>query len=196
MEEPGGLQSMGLQRVGHDWATSLHFTENIAFTIYFVCYSFNIESPSQPYGEGKGNPLQCSCLEIPRDRGTWWAAICWVAQSRTRLKRLSSSSSNRHYWKVLRPCLQMFCLQFSHWAICQVFLSMLCSLFFLIAAKTTQHVGWRYVGEGSSAVTSALLWWGCWLWAGDGVGGSNHVGNPWTFSPLGCEPKIAQNLVY
>ena len=129
MEEPGGLQSMGLQRVGHDWVTSLHFTENIAFTIYFVCYSFNIESPSQPYGEGKGNPLQCSCLEIPRDRGTWWAAICGVAQSRTRLKRLSSSSS-RHYWKVLRPCPQMFCLQFSHWAICQVFLSMLCFFFF------------------------------------------------------------------
>ena len=44
-------------------------------------------------GEGNGNPLQCSCLENPRDRGAWWAAIHWVAQSRTRLKRLSSSSS-------------------------------------------------------------------------------------------------------
>ena len=42
--------------------------------------------------EGNGNPLQCSCLENPRDRGTWWAAIYGVAQSRTRLKRLSSSS--------------------------------------------------------------------------------------------------------
>ena len=37
-------------------------------------------------GEGNGNPLQCSCLENPRDRGTWWAAISGVAQSRTRLK--------------------------------------------------------------------------------------------------------------
>ena len=44
--------------------------------------------------EGNGNPLQCSCLENPRDGGAWWAAVCGVAQSRTRLRRLSSSSSN------------------------------------------------------------------------------------------------------
>ena len=44
-------------------------------------------------GEGNGNPLQCSCLENPRDRGAWWAADYGVAQSQTRLKRLSSSSS-------------------------------------------------------------------------------------------------------
>ena len=41
---------------------------------------------------GNGNPLQCSCLENPRDGGAWWAAVSGVAQSRTRLKRLSSSS--------------------------------------------------------------------------------------------------------
>ena len=41
-------------------------------------------------GEGNGNPLQSSCLENPRDRGAWWAAVYGVAQSRTRLKRLSS----------------------------------------------------------------------------------------------------------
>ena len=40
----------------------------------------------------KWQPLQCSCLEDPRDGGAWWAAVCGVAQSRTRLKRLSSSS--------------------------------------------------------------------------------------------------------
>ena len=45
-------------------------------------------------GEGNGNPLQCSCLENPWDGGAWWAAIYGVAQSRTRLKRLSSSSSS------------------------------------------------------------------------------------------------------
>ena len=45
-------------------------------------------------GEGNGNPLQCSCLENPRDGGAWWAAICRVTQSRTRLKRPSSSSSS------------------------------------------------------------------------------------------------------
>ena len=43
-------------------------------------------------GEGNGNPLQCSCLENPRDRGAWWAAIYGVAQSRTRLMHLSNSS--------------------------------------------------------------------------------------------------------
>ena len=46
-------------------------------------------------GEGNGNPLQCSCLESPRDRGAWWAAVYGVAKSRTRLKQLSSSSSNK-----------------------------------------------------------------------------------------------------
>ena len=45
-------------------------------------------------GEGNGTPLQCSCLENPRDGGAWWAAVCGVAQSRTRLKRFSSSSSS------------------------------------------------------------------------------------------------------
>ena len=45
-------------------------------------------------GEGNGNPLQCSCLENTTDRGAWWAVVYGVAQSRTRLKRLSSSSSN------------------------------------------------------------------------------------------------------
>ena len=44
-------------------------------------------------GEGNGNPLQGSCLENPRDRGAWWAAVYGVKQSQTRLKRLSSSSS-------------------------------------------------------------------------------------------------------
>ena len=45
--------------------------------------------------EGNGNRLQCSCLENPRDGGAWWAAVYGVAQSRTRLKRLSSSSSSK-----------------------------------------------------------------------------------------------------
>ena len=44
-------------------------------------------------GEGNGNPLQCSCLESPGDGGAGWAAVSGVAQSRTLLKRLSSSSS-------------------------------------------------------------------------------------------------------
>ena len=49
-------------------------------------------------GEGNGNPLQCSCLENPRDGGAWWAAVYGVAQSQTWLKRLSSSSSSNDIW--------------------------------------------------------------------------------------------------
>ena len=48
-------------------------------------------------GESTGNPLQCSCLENPRDGGAWWAAVYGVAQSQTRLKRLSSSS------RIIKP---------------------------------------------------------------------------------------------
>ena len=49
-------------------------------------------------GEGNGNPLQCSCLENPRDGGAWWAAVYRITQSRTRLKRLSSGSSTHKVW--------------------------------------------------------------------------------------------------
>ena len=62
----------------------LHTTERLHFHFSLSCM-----------GEGDGNLLQCSCLENPRDGGAWWAAVYGVAQSRTRLKRLSSSSSSR-----------------------------------------------------------------------------------------------------
>ena len=52
----------------------------------------NKQSLHESLGEGDGTPLQYFCLENPRDGGAWWAAVCGVAQSRTRLKRLSSSS--------------------------------------------------------------------------------------------------------
>ena len=48
-------------------------------------------------GEGNGNPLQCSCMENPRDGGVWWAAVYGVTQSQTQLKWLSSSSSSNHF---------------------------------------------------------------------------------------------------
>ena len=74
-EEPGRLQSMGsLESDTTEW---LHFHFSLS------CIR-----------EGNGNPLQCSCLENPRDGGAWWAAVCGVSQSRTRLKRLGSSSSS------------------------------------------------------------------------------------------------------
>ena len=62
MEEPGRRQSMGSLRVRYNWATSLSLS----------CI-----------GEGNGNPLQCSCLENPRDGGAWWAAICGTESDMT-----------------------------------------------------------------------------------------------------------------
>ena len=59
-------------------------------------------------GEGNGNPLQYSCLENPWNSGAWWAAIYGVAESRTRLKRLSSSSSRWSVWRRKRQPTPVF----------------------------------------------------------------------------------------
>ena len=59
-------------------------------------------------GEGNGNPLQCSCLENLRDGGAWWAAVYEVAQSRTGLKRLSSSSSSAYIYVSTHICTQVY----------------------------------------------------------------------------------------
>ena len=67
MEEPGRLQSMGSLRVG--------LTERLHYHFSLSCI-----------GEGNSNPLQCSCLENPRDGGAWKSAVNGVAQSQTRLK--------------------------------------------------------------------------------------------------------------
>ena len=58
----------------------------------YITYTFNPSNSKK--GEGNGTPLQYSCLENPMDGGAWWAAVYGVAHSRTRLKRLSSSSSS------------------------------------------------------------------------------------------------------
>ena len=78
-------------------------------------------------GEGNGNPLQCSCLENPRDGGAWRAAVHGVAQSRTRLKRLSSSSSSSHSfispdirWDTF---LSVFLLSWSSTILCSLILN-------------------------------------------------------------------------
>ena len=59
-------------------------------------------------GEGNGNPLQCSCLENPRDGGSRWAAVYGVTQSQTRLKRLSSSSNVSYFSLKFPHCSIMF----------------------------------------------------------------------------------------
>ena len=63
-EKPGRLQSMGSRE--SDTTEQLHFHFSLS------CI-----------GKGNGNPLQCSCLEYPRDGGAWWAAVYGIAQSRT-----------------------------------------------------------------------------------------------------------------
>ena len=84
-EDPGRLQSMG--------SLESDMTEQLHFHFSLSCI-----------GEGNGNPLQCSCLENPRDGGGWWAAVSGVTQSRTQLKRLSSSSG---LWRNLKSLV--FC---------------------------------------------------------------------------------------
>ena len=105
IEEPGRLHPWG--RWGSDT------TERLPFHFSLSCI-----------GEGNGNPLQYSCLENPRDGGSWWAAVCGVAQSRTRLKRLSSSSYCKGqvivFWynKVKPPfLLWIHLVHISHWFI-------------------------------------------------------------------------------
>ena len=77
MEEPGRLQSMG--------SLESDTTERLLFHFSLSCI-----------GEGNGNPVQCSCLENPKDGGAWWAAIYGVTQSRIRLKRQQQQHKNRH----------------------------------------------------------------------------------------------------
>ena len=164
-EEPGWLQSMRLQNVGHDWVTghthihtyilfhyrllqdieysSLCYTVGpywlfILYIVVCICYIQRRQWHPTPVllagkshgwrslvgcspwrreesdmterlhfyfslsciGEGNGDPLQCSCIENPKDGGAWWAAVYGVAQSQTWLKRLSSSRSICYITKV------------------------------------------------------------------------------------------------
>ena len=74
-------------------------------------------------GEGNGSPLQCSCLENPRDGGAWWAAIYGVAQSQTRLKWLSSSSSRTVLMSITASCSNTAVDTFSYGRISGLFLA-------------------------------------------------------------------------
>ena len=88
MEEPGRLQSMG--------SLESDTTERLHFHFSLSCIE-----------EGNGNPLQCSCLENPRDGRAWWAAVYGVAQSRTGLKPLSSILTGV-WWYLIVVLLGIF----------------------------------------------------------------------------------------
>ena len=94
----GRKSLVGCSSWGHE---ELDKTERLHFHFSLSCI-----------GEGNDTPLQCSCLENPRDGGAWWAAVSGVAQNQTRLKRLSSSSSSR--W-VLVATRELFSLHYSMW---------------------------------------------------------------------------------
>ena len=66
----------------------------LSFNLFDIFLGLKLVDHMVILGEGNGTPLQCSCLENPRDRGAYWAAVYGVTQSQTRLKRLSSSSSS------------------------------------------------------------------------------------------------------
>ena len=91
-EEPGMLQLIGSLWVGHNWRDLAQHSQELDVTEW-LHFHFSLSC----IGEGNGNLLQCSCLENPRDGGASWAAVYGVAQSRTWLKRLSSSSTERRY---------------------------------------------------------------------------------------------------
>ena len=85
--EPGVLQSMGSQRVGHDWVTE---QQQVALVVKNLPANaeFSPRVGKIPWSRN-GYPLQYSCLESPTDRGAWWATVHGVAESQTWLKRLS-----------------------------------------------------------------------------------------------------------
>ena len=90
LEEPAGLQFMGSLQVGHDWASWLALS----------CI-----------GERNGNPLQCSCLENPRDGGTWWAAVYGVAHDWSNLAAAAAHASVQFSCSVLSDSLRPHGLQ-------------------------------------------------------------------------------------
>ena len=93
--KPHGQRSLvGCSLWGH-WESDT--TEQLHFHFSLSCI-----------GEGNGNPLRCSCLENPRDGEAWWAAVYGVAQSQTRLKRLSTSSSSLSFKLTCNPALSNF----------------------------------------------------------------------------------------
>ena len=79
-------------------SAAMNIGVHVSLSIWFlqcVCPAVGLLGHKAVLGEGNGTPLQYSCLDNPRDGGAWWAAIYGVAQSRTQLKQLSSSSSSK-----------------------------------------------------------------------------------------------------
>ena len=126
---------------GGAWKAAVHGVTEGRTRLSDFNFTFHFHSSLSCIGEGNGNPLQCYCLENPRDRGAWWAAVCGVAQSRTRLKRLSSSSSiylcSNLYYFFLLLTLDFAFSSFSNSIGCKVTLFEMCLIFLLQTGITT-----------------------------------------------------------
>ena len=170
-----------------------HTTEWLHFHFSLACI-----------GEGNGNPLQCSCLENPMDREAWWAAVYGVAQSRTQLKRLSSSRSSIIVSWIIIFMLAVLNLCHLSWHLFIIFTYLIwdilvlgmmssfplkpghvgsCIIRFWILFKSCVFAGSSditLVGDGDAA---------SWLWGGDGSSGSllslhwpgSRAGSLWTY---------------
>ena len=131
----GKLRSKGLKKKNKNetirkyfisWFISTYLLEGTIWQFYFLAFIFVCV-------EGNGNPLQCSCLENPRDGGAWWSAIYGVTQSRTQLKWLSSSKA--HLTSYLR-------MSGSRWMITPLWLSGSWGSFLYSSSVYSYHLLW------------------------------------------------------
>ena len=106
-------------------------------------------------GEGNGNPLQCSCLENPRDGGAWGAAVCGVAQSRTRLKWLSSLAAGLE-WRTSSAKIQAQQLEY----LCLIYTVLPCVIIRVPVYNLDLQLLLRNCGSGDAGSNSQLarLW--------------------------------------
>jgi len=146
-------------------------------------------------GEGNSNPLQCSCLENPKDRGAWWASVSGVVQSQTQLKQLSSSSSlltdssiifkplipskdqvEQNRWNFKPPCsVSVHLLWFSDflWQVTTYFITSLNRIWLLICVEGLLH------GNFTNSVFrdgSPVGWWYLLLGFPETEGRTNFIG--------------------
>ena len=162
-EEPGGLQSMGLRRVGHDWATWLSL-----FTFM--------------HWRREWQPTLVFLLENPRDRGAWWAAVYGVAQSRTRLKQLSSSSRDWSFNHIKPTGIGGFNhinLSGRLW-VCQTYPLLLIFVIFLLYSRNIWDCGWH-------SQISWKIWWSVVYIKADLR--LSHSHSFWSFSPFQSEKE-------
>ena len=112
-------------------------------------------------GEGNGNPLQCSCLENPRDRGAWWAAVYGVTQSWTRLRWLSSSR-DPHVLRLADYCWTLPLIKYDslyyNWTMSCTFAHCLLYSLIIQLVKSSSILCLQLVEDTTDTLNWCLLW--------------------------------------